>query len=343
MSNFSRNGPVSAGDSRPAENALAAGVARRFHLHGHTKMEIASEFGISRFKVARLLDAARSAGIVRVEIDVPDPVDPALSDELRSRYGLRSALVLRETNSPEGELGLRQRIAGLAASLLHELLVSGDVLGLAWSRTINVLAERMTGLPRCSVVQLCGVYSRIDLRDSSVESVRRVAASCGGTPYPIYAPLVLPDRRTAETLRNQPGIAEAFDRFGSLTKAVVALGAWRPGLSTVYDVLDAGERTAIGRRGARAEMSAHLFDADGRSVTTGLSHHVLGISGEELRQVPEVIGLGGGAEKGEALDAVLRSGLLTTVVTDAAATREALRISAERPPPNRARDRVCPE
>lgn len=330
------------GGKRPSRDTLAASVARRFHLQGHTKMEIAAEFGISRFKVARLLDAAREAGIVRIEIAVPDPVDVALSDQLRSRYGLRSALVLADNAVPAGELELRSNIADLAARLLGEVLASGDVLGLAWSRTVNVMADLVTSLPRCSVVQMCGVYSRMDMRDNSVETVRRVAASCGGRPYPIYAPLVLPDRRTAETLRRQPGIAEAFERFDRLDKAVVAIGAWRAGQSTVHDVLDAGERAAIGRLGARAEMSAHLFDGGGRLLTTGLSHHVLGISAEQLRAVPEVIGLGGGIEKAQALDAVLRSGLLTTVVTDAAAATEALRLAAESPPQHASRDRAVP-
>lgn len=306
-------------------------------------MEIAAEFGFSRFKVARLLDAARSAGIVHIEIEVPEPIDVALSDELRSRYGLRSALVLTRRSGSQGERGLRDRIAEVAAQLLVEVVSADDVLGLAWSRTVNVMAELVnSSLARCSVVQMCGVYSRMDMRDSSVETVRRVAARCGGRPYPIYAPLVLPDRRTAETLRRQPGIAEAFDRFDRLSKAVVAIGAWRPGQSTVHDVLDAGERAAIGRLGVRAEMSAHLFDGDGRLLTTGLSHHVLGISAGQLRRVPEVIGLGGGVEKASALDAVLRSGLLTTVVTDSAAAEEALRIAENSPPQQRARDRVVP-
>ncbi|MCW2703257.1 MAG: transcriptional regulator, DeoR family, partial [Blastococcus sp.] len=43
----------------PAQVVLTASIARRYYLDGRSKVEIAEEFGLSRFKVARLLDAAR--------------------------------------------------------------------------------------------------------------------------------------------------------------------------------------------------------------------------------------------------------------------------------------------
>ena len=46
----------------PAQLVLTASVARRYYLDGKSKIEIADEFKLSRFKVARLLDDARSSG-----------------------------------------------------------------------------------------------------------------------------------------------------------------------------------------------------------------------------------------------------------------------------------------
>ena len=54
---------------------LTASVARRYYLDGRSKIEIAEEFSLSRFKVARLLDDARSSGLVRIEIGHPGVVD----------------------------------------------------------------------------------------------------------------------------------------------------------------------------------------------------------------------------------------------------------------------------
>ena len=52
----------SAGHSAgPAELIRSAAIARRYYLDGRSKLEIAEEFGLSRFKVARLLDEARAS------------------------------------------------------------------------------------------------------------------------------------------------------------------------------------------------------------------------------------------------------------------------------------------
>ena len=49
----------------PDELFQRAVIARRYYLEGRTRVEIAEEFGLSRFKVARMLEEAlesRSAG-----------------------------------------------------------------------------------------------------------------------------------------------------------------------------------------------------------------------------------------------------------------------------------------
>ncbi|MFC4001902.1 sugar-binding transcriptional regulator [Prauserella oleivorans] len=313
-----------------SDSVQAATIAHRFYVLGESKLEIAEAFGLSRFKVARILDTARERGLVRVEFDLPVPVDPALSEELRSAYGLDRAIVLERAERRVTRAEQRRRIGALAAQLLSEIATPDDVIGLSWARSVNVMTEQITSLPRCPIVQLCGVQAGTDMRDRSVETVGRLARVSGGAAYPIFAPLVLPDRRTTETLRRQPGIAETFGQFHHLTKAVVSIGAWRENESTVYDALSPAERDAISKRGAKAEVAARLFDADGNALSTGLAHHVLAISHDELRRVPEVIALGYTTPKAEAIDAVLRSGLVTTLITDAEAATEALRLAAAR-------------
>ncbi len=52
----------------PAQLILLASIARRYFLDGRSKVEIAEEFGLSRFKVARLVDLAQDSGLVHIEI-----------------------------------------------------------------------------------------------------------------------------------------------------------------------------------------------------------------------------------------------------------------------------------
>src|ERR1035438_7618510 len=128
---------------RPWEVVLAARVAREFYVEGVSKVDIAGRLGISRFRVARLLDSAREAGMVRIEIGLPGGVlDAGLSAELCSAFGLTYAFAFDFPD--EDELALRSRLSEAAGQALTGIITPGDVIGLAWARSLSGLAAALT-------------------------------------------------------------------------------------------------------------------------------------------------------------------------------------------------------
>ncbi|MFF5801332.1 sugar-binding transcriptional regulator [Streptomyces albogriseolus] len=311
----------------PIDMLLAAAVARRFYLEHRSKVEIAKEFGISRFKVARLLGAAVAHDIVRIDITVPAEIDVPLGRALSERFGLRHGIVV---NLGRGEGGTAapadQRRSGrwlgtAAARLISEIAEEGDVLGLDGSHAVDALSEAVTRLPLCDVVQLTGVRGRDLARDAAITAVRRTAAAGGGRAFPLHTPFLLPDAVTAAVLRSQPATAETLNRFGLVTKAVVGIAAWDAPHSTVYDALSERERETLREAGACAEVAGHVLDAEGRMIPTELTARTIAVTADELRGVTELIGVAAGGRGAGAVRAVLNSGLLTGVVTDATTAR----------------------
>jgi DNA-binding transcriptional regulator LsrR (DeoR family) len=305
----------------PAALVLTATVARRYYLDGVTKSDIAAELGLSRFKVARLLDEARAAGIVRIELDSPGQINLDLSVRLSRAWDLRHCVVM---DCPEDDDDLlRKNLGRAAAELLTEIVEPGDVLGLAWARSLMAMRFSLTRLPRCDVVQLTGALS-LPQDDSPIELVRDVARWSIGQAFFYYAPMILPDAATARVLRTQPEVARAIGRFPDVTKAVVGVGAWQAGLSTVADALTERERRAMYDRGVRGELSGIQLDAEGNPVTTSLTPRLIAIDAQQLHDVPEVIGLVYGTAKADAVRAALRGGFLTSLVTHSGMARALL-------------------
>jgi DNA-binding transcriptional regulator LsrR (DeoR family) len=305
----------------PAALVLAATVARRYYLEGATKVEIATQLGLSRFKVARLLEHARAAGIVRIELHSPGHLDLDLSVRLGDAYRLRHCLVM---DGPEDdEQLLRTTLGRSAADLITEIVEPGDVLGLAWARSLMPMRTALGKLARCDVVQLTGALA-LPGDESPVELVRDVARRAAGHAYFYYAPMIVSDAGTAAALRTQPEVASAIERFPDVTKAVVGIGAWQEGLSTVADALSDQERREIYDLGVRSELSGIQLDAAGAPVTTKLTPRLIGIDAEQLQRVPEVIGIVYGAAKADAVHAALRGGFVSSLVTHPAMARALL-------------------
>ncbi len=224
---------MAAPDFKPVEAVQAAAIARRYYLEDRSKQDIAEEFGISRFRVARSLARARQTGLVHIEIRLPAAIEPDLSDRLRRAFGLHHAIVV--ITPDESAALLREHLGEIGARLLTEIVVEGDVLGISWGRTLNSMTAALQSLARCTVVQLTGAIGSADVLQSSIEMVRRVAAVSGGPAFPIYAPLIVDTAEAADAIRRQPQVAEAIRLFDGITKAVVAIGSWEPPDSQLRD------------------------------------------------------------------------------------------------------------
>lgn len=295
----------------PDELFQRAVIARRYYLEGRTRVQIAEEFGISRFKVSRMLDEALASGMVEIKIHNPGAIDVELSTALQRRYSLEHAYVVAaDTRSRTDRV---EAVARAMAELLQSILRDGDVVGVDCGRTLTHVAHYLTSLPVCDVVQLTGMAGAITYNGTDL--VRRISEVSGGKSLPMYAPLVVPDARTAASLSGNRQIQEAFRHHAKVTCAIVSVGAWHPGASQVHASLTDDEARQLQDAGVCAETCALLLDADGNRVP-GVDKRRMGIDENTLRAIPTVIALATGPEKIAATRAVLRSKLVSSLVTD---------------------------
>lgn len=311
-----------------AEAVLLANVARRFYLVGQSKTEIADALGISRFRVARLLETARESGLVKIEITTPGHVDSELSWDLQQTYDLAHALVLDVDD--DDEAALRRSLGEAAADLLSDVVTSEDVVGMAWARSLHPMGTALHRFPSVPVVQLTGALSRPDGLDV-LELVRTTARLGGGAAHVFYAPMIAADVPTARTLRRQPDVARVLRLATDVTVAAVGIGAWEPGLSTVFDAYPPADREALARDGVVAEVSGVLLDAHGRPVENAMTQRVIGFTAADLRAIPTVIAVAYGDAKATAVASALRGGHVNSLVTHRAMAQALLDLRAADP------------
>ena len=307
---------------RPLQRVQAALAARRYFLAQRTKSQIASELGVSRFKVARLIDAAIEQGILQFVISEPDELNTELSEAVRTAYGLKAVLVLNGPDLPTSALTVP--LGNLAALLLDETLSDGQLLGVAWGRTLAAMARALTHLPKVDIVQAAGAPLGLEISQNPVELLHRLASLSGGRSYPVYSPMWAEDSLLIQRLRHEPTVAAAMSKYNSIDVLVVGVGSWVPAESCLCTGFpDAWRRDALAA-GAQADVCGTLIDRDGREVPSPLDDFGLTITAKQLRRIPDVVGIGGGMEKAEAIAAALRGKWINVLVTDAGVARHLL-------------------
>lgn len=245
-----------------------AGVARAYYLDNRSKIEIGQQFGMSRFQVARLLDEARSSGVVSIEVHDPRLPRSTRELEVAALLGLDSIRIVEEAG--DAAATPVERVGSAVLQQLAETVRPGMTVGISWSRTLDMAARFLTEMPPCTLVQLTGAFELPD-GGTFTRLLMQLDRRGGVTTYPLYAPLVVDEPATAADLRRQPVLAEALARADALDLAVVAIGAWRSGESSVWEKVSPPSarraRTPARWRSSPASSSASTASRSARRST----------------------------------------------------------------------------
>lgn len=308
--------------SAPQHQRLMVHAARRYYLDDASKVAIAEELDISRFKVARLLEEARDQGIVRIDVVDPGAGCEHLERRLRDAFGLAHAVVVDveelETDAAQDELARR------GADLMRRLAQPTDVIGLPWSRMVAKAVRHFDGLPPVPIVQLSGALDLPAYESSPVDVVRDAARLTGGEPRVFYAPLVADDAAAAAVIRAQASVAGTLDDAKHCSLALVGVGGWSSGESTLFDLASDAERDDLARLQVVGEIAGSLFDVTGAPVHAGLTARLVSMRPDDLRLITHVVALSHGRARAAAVAAGIRGGYLTSIVVDTPLAQELL-------------------
>jgi DNA-binding transcriptional regulator LsrR (DeoR family) len=307
-------------------------VADLYYLQHQGQADIAALIGASVSKVSRLLAEARRQGIVTIHVAPSRVGDSELECSLASVLGLQ-AVYVAPARVTDGSVA--SRVAALmAARVLPRLLPMQGTIGFSGGYTVAQLAQALEPLPGADlvIVPLQGnwVDGGVHLHNDQV--CRDAAAHLGARSLSLPAPMVVERADTRDALLLDRSIRPVTARWSELEVAVVGIGAAPGGLPkdyrSVMGLLPSEVQLELSTEGVVGDLCAHMFDAQGRFVEHEVSRRTLSIPIDDLRRVPYVVAVAGGAHKAASLLGAVRTGIPRVLVTDQLAAERLLRLAA---------------
>jgi DNA-binding transcriptional regulator LsrR (DeoR family) len=302
------------------ELRLISRVAQMYHIERRRQAEIAEHLRLSQATVSRMLKRAEAEDIVRTSVIPPVGTYSDLESALRDRFNLPEAVVVECTEDRDG--AIMARIGEAAAHLLEVTLAPGEIIGVSsWSQTIFKMVENIH--PQKSarakyVVQTLGGMGDPSVQTHATQLTTRLARLTGAEPKLLPVQGVTSSREAKLLMMADPFVRETMDLFGSISLAIVGIGAVEPSelLARSGNIFSSRELADLAEAGAVGDISLRFFDKDGKLVKTPLDERVIGLPLENLARVDRVIALAGGAKKTAAIAGALRVGVVDMLVTD---------------------------
>jgi DNA-binding transcriptional regulator LsrR (DeoR family) len=302
----------------PRDLDLLGKVARLHYEYGLTHQEVADVLHLSRVKVTRLLRRARDLGIVQIRILSDASPFAVLEMDLSLHFGLDEALIV-PTTEDEGEQ--RRLLAHGAARYLQRVIADDLVVAIGLSRTVAMIPQFVVDPrpTRVSFVSMSGGLRKVSLAANPYEGTERLAHLFGGSAEHLHAPAIVGSAKVARALLGDPATGDVLRHAASADVALLGVGGIS-GHATLVDEeeLSPSEVEALIDTGAVGDVAGRFFDARGAPVKHELNSRVIGLTLEQIRQIPLRIVVAGGVGKTTAIAAALRGQLPTVLVVDVA-------------------------
>jgi deoxyribonucleoside regulator len=304
--------------------ALLLTVAQLYWEQGRTQEDIGHQLHLTRWKVGRLLDEARTAGIVQIRVVHPQARRTDLEVALRARFGLQDAVVVP---APDGAGAGSGHVARAAAAYLRSRAADLRTLGVSWGNTLQEVAAVLpsgwtSGL---EVVQINGSVSRTTLPTTAANVATSIAASGRGRATLLPLPAIVEHASTREALYSETFVQETLAKARAADALLFSLGALSPESVLVQSgAVTPDEVARLRAAGACGDVLGHYVTADGTVADADVESRTVGLTLDDLRRAPRAVAVAAGPAKAAILAAALVSRLCSVLVTDDAAARTAL-------------------
>jgi len=309
------------------QHRLLYRIAQSYYVDGMTQQQIAKRFGLSRPKVSRLLQKARDERIINVTL-VPPPSGMAdLEHELERRYGLEE-IVIVPVSDPQNLAAVKRELGPAAAECLVRSISGDEVVSIAWGLSILAMTEALPfkSWPNVTIVQMLGGLGPVDALEHSTELAQRMAQKFNARPRLLPAPGIVSNGVAARALKADNQITETLALAANADIAVVGLGILSPDSILLRDGTIVTQKDLGILKEARAvgDIALRYFDADGTPLTLEINERIIGLTIEQIKKIPRVIGIAGGEAKYGIIRAALRNNILNVLVTNHATAQELL-------------------
>jgi deoxyribonucleoside regulator len=309
-----------------------AEVAHLYYIKNLTQGHIAERIGMSRSNVSRMLKEARIRGLVEIRIHAPLTAAGDLQGEIGGRLGLRECLVLANQGLETGVSTAADRVgrmSALGARYLQENVAPGSVVGVSWSSTVYhvVTSGYLQEKSNTSAVQLMGSIGGSIAELDGVSITARLADTLGARAHYLHAPMLVSSSLVRDGLLRDPHIRATLEVARGADTMVVSVGTIdrRSGqYRTGY--LDDADLENMRARGAVGDICGSYFARDDSQVRLEMNARTIAIGFEELRAIPNRVGVSGGPGKALANIGAVRAGLLNVLITDQDTATEMLGI-----------------
>lgn len=291
-------------------------VSHMYYELNMTQQQIANDLGISRMSISRILQRARDEGIVSIKINY-EGAFLDIEKRIIEKYGIKNAVVCVN----EGEDILKDILASSAAEYLKYQFRKGMTIGVGWGVTLSNISKylEINGNLDLLFVPMIGGHGESSLDVHATQISSNLAKKTGSRVLPLLAPAMVNTLEERNAIISNSFVASTLETASKADIAIMSLGSPLAENPTIIRSGYFSKEEINQFKDEKAEcdiVSVVYINRDGKECNTNISNRSIGITKEQLKDIPHKICISGGTEKHLATKLAIEQGYVDVIITD---------------------------
>ncbi|QHS23438.1 sugar-binding transcriptional regulator [Virgibacillus sp. MSP4-1] len=294
------------------EQDLIVKTAWKYYNEGLTQNEIAESLNLSRMKVIKYLEKAKTNNIIQFKINLNKLTNIDLQHKIKQKFSLKDVYIV-----PSSSQSTATSLTIAAAQYIEDRITSDTMINIGYGEAVSKTLGHLNISTKYKVtfVSLSGGVKFY--MPTAIDTASDYYTNPNYNHYIMPSPLLVSSDNLAEQMQNEKPIRKISEMIPHSHITVIGIGALNDRATLVKEgYLDKNDMEIIKSKGAVGDLLSQFYDINGNVLDLDLHKKLISTEIELLKSLNHVVGVAGGIEKKEAIAGALKGGYIDVLITD---------------------------
>lgn len=291
-------------------------IAKMYYIEGFTQLEIGKKMNSSRIGISRALKKCLEDGIVQITINNPGSFKE-MEEKIKDKFNLKKVKIV---SYDDDDKKMVVNLAKGASSLMDEIVKNNDYIGIGWGNTLSYInVDSKEEYPNKTFVSLLGGYGNVPIQGHSNNITSKLSSSYNAKSMILLTPSLIENKQMRDMILNDRTVKEVFEMYKKLDCAIIGIGSFYTDQANIYKsgYFSKEDFEEIKNKDICLDLVSSIFlNSKGEEKRLKILDRFIGIGGEDIKKIPDVIAVGGGKDKVYPVYLATKMGYISTLVTD---------------------------
>ncbi|OZU87182.1 hypothetical protein CIL03_17980 [Virgibacillus indicus] len=303
------------------EDNLIVKIAWKYYQEGLTQNEIAEVMNLSRMKVIKYLEKAKTNNIIQFKVDLSKMDQLDLQNKIIEEYNLDDICIV-----PASDQNIPDSLTIAAAQYIEDRITKDTIINVGYGESVSKTLGHLNISTKYKVtfVSLSGGVKFF--MPTAIDKTSDYYTNPNYNHFIIPSPLMVSTKELAEQLRQEKPIKNILEIIPHSNITVVGVGALNERATIVKEGhLSMGEVEVLKSRGAVGDILSQFYDINGNILDLHLHEQLISTGIDLLKSLNHVVAVAGGHDKKEAIIGALKGGYIDVLITDEEVARSLIK------------------